>query len=872
VATLDKLAHYEILEKLGEGGMGVVYKARDTHLDRFVAIKVLPPERTVDRDSKLRFVQEAKAASALSHPSIVTVHDVASEDGVDFMVMEYVQGSTLDARIPKKGLRLAEALKYGVQTADALAAAHAAGIIHRDLKPGNLMVTESGLVKVLDFGLAKLRPKGPASGDAATETLRTAEGTVMGTSAYMSPEQAEGRAVDARSDVFSYGAVLYEMVTGQRAFKGDSQMSTLSAVLRDDPKPPSEVVGDLPPEMDRIVLRCLRKDPARRFQTMADLKVALEELREESDSGRGVSASAPAARRKRFIWIAAGVLVLAIVGLLVARRRAPATLHMSPPVPLTSFAGQVASPALSPDGKQVAFIWEGEKRTSPDLYVKLVGPGAPVRLTATPEAELCPAWSPDGSQIAFLRRMSGDESSVLLIPALGGSERKLADGKFGPGIAWSADARFLVVSRRDTVDGPHGLFTLTVATGEMKRLTKAPSEAWTGDDWPALSPDGTLAFARGFTRSNSEIYLLALTAEGTAKGEPRRLTFENGAISQPAWTPDGKNVVLSSGGSGAESNPRLMIVSASASGEKAEVVTEGGESPMLSRDGRLVYVRRLRDENIWRLPLLHGQPGSPSLFISSTRRDLEPRFSPDGKRLTFASDRSGTVAVWRANADGSDAAQLTSLAGTINSAARWSPDGGRIVFVSNVNGQADVYLTTPDGTAPQALTRHPAHDSAPSFSRDGKWIYFASNREDDFQVWKMPSDGKGSPVRVTRHGGYAALESIDGRTLYFAKRAGRAIWALWTMPAAGGDEKLLLPSLGTWGDFDVTSSGIYYLDGASAGARLRYFRFSDRGDAVLATLEKRPAFGVAACPDDSCVLYTQFDVDVNELMLVEKLR
>ncbi len=314
------IAHYEILEKLGEGGMGVVYKARDAHLDRFVAIKVLPPEKVADAERKRRFVHEAKSASALNHPNIITIYDIASDNGIDFIAMEYVPGKALNQLISRKGLSLGEALRYGVQIADALAAAHSAGIIHRDLKPGNVMVSgapeRSGFVKVLDFGLAKLTDKVEASEREFTETMRqddapgTGEGTIVGTASYMSPEQAEGKKIDGRSDIFSFGALLYEMVTGRRAFHGDSKLSTLSAILREEPKPASQVVEGLPRELERIIARCLRKSPERRFQAMPDLKVALEELKEESDSGTLGAVVAPARRRVRRIGWAVAILVL----------------------------------------------------------------------------------------------------------------------------------------------------------------------------------------------------------------------------------------------------------------------------------------------------------------------------------------------------------------------------------------------------------------------------------------------------------------------------------------------------------------------------------------------------------------------------------
>ena len=286
------LKQYQLVEPLGEGGMGVVYKARDRQLDRIVALKILPAAKVADADSKRRFVQEAQAASALSHPNIVTIYGIDEADGTDFIAMELVAGAPLERLIPRQGLPLMTALGYAVQMADALAAAHAAGIVHRDLKPTNVMVTGSGLVKVLDFGLAKLSEDAARAATANRDTLSigakpgTDKGVIVGTVAYMSPEQAEGRPVDGRSDIFSFGAVLYEMVTGRKAFQGDTRLATLSAILRDEPTSASQIVRDVPKELERVLARCLRKDAGRRFQHMADVKVALEELKEESESDR----------------------------------------------------------------------------------------------------------------------------------------------------------------------------------------------------------------------------------------------------------------------------------------------------------------------------------------------------------------------------------------------------------------------------------------------------------------------------------------------------------------------------------------------------------------------------------------------------------
>jgi len=341
-----QIQQYQLLEKLGAGGMGEIYKALDTRLNRTVAIKVLPSAKSGDPDRRRRFLQEAQAASGLNHPSIITIHDVISEGDTEFMVMEYVQGKTLNDLIPKGGLRVPLLIKYALQMADALSTAHAAGIVHRDLKPANAMVTESGLVKILDFGLAKLTDRGPVpdTGDDRTRTIAnvapmTVEGSILGTVSYMSPEQAQGKKVDTRSDIFSFGAVLYEMATGVRAFEGESSLSTLSAILRDEAKPMSNVAPDVPAQLETVIQRCLRKNPDDRWQSMKDVQGALSALKRESDSGSlyttrltaGIAppsipppsvkatavagqAGASPSNSKAFIGIAAVLVILAAAG------------------------------------------------------------------------------------------------------------------------------------------------------------------------------------------------------------------------------------------------------------------------------------------------------------------------------------------------------------------------------------------------------------------------------------------------------------------------------------------------------------------------------------------------------------------------------
>ena len=396
------ISHYRLLEKLGEGGMGAVYRAFDTRLDRQVAIKLLLAEAISNPDSRRRFIHEAKTASALNHPNIVTIYEIDNADGVDFIAMEYIRGKTLASKIHNRGMRPGDALRYAIQIADALAVAHVAGIVHRDIKPANIMIADANdSVKVLDFGLAKLGDTSESSDSTVTldgigET-KTAEGKVFGTAAYMSPEQAQGLKVDTRSDIFSFGSVLYEMLTGRRAFLGDNKMSIIAAVLTRDPTPMKELGRDIPPELVEVIELCLRKDLGRRLQTMTDLKLLLENLKEKSDAGSLARTEEAGHTGSRWWMAAAGALILAALagGWWIGRSGATApALRLTR---LTWDSGLTVDPVLSPNGELLAYASDRSGEGNLDIWVQPVSGGEPKRLTQDPADEESPSFAPEGS-------------------------------------------------------------------------------------------------------------------------------------------------------------------------------------------------------------------------------------------------------------------------------------------------------------------------------------------------------------------------------------------------------------------------------------------------------------------------------------------
>jgi Tol biopolymer transport system component len=565
-------------------------------------------------------------------------------------------------------------------------------------------------------------------------------------------------------------------------------------------------------------------------------------------------------------------------GWIVLTRNKPPQLPMSA-APLTTYPGSELQPSFSPEGNQVAFSWNGDKQDNYDIYIKLIGAGTPLRLTSDPAPDYCPAWSPDGKWIAFLRTLDEEKAAVMLIPALGGTERKLAEVYRPPatfalplGLFWSVDGNSLAIADKGSPDEPFGLFLLSVESGEKRRLTSPPSNSQ-GDGGPAFSPDGrTLAFSRFSGSGAGDLHLLAFSRELAPISQPKRLTFDNRHTLNAAWTADGRAIIFSSNRAGGSFN--LWRIGVTGSGKPARLasVGEDGIYPSISRQGnRLAYTRSFVDTNIWRLdlPVLQNKHSSPAPkgapLIASTRAETAAQFSPDGKRVAFASDRSGTYEIWACDSNGLNVVQLTTI-GAYSGTPRWSPDSQRIAFDSNVEGQYEIYVVSANGGKPSRLTTNLADDAAPSWSRDGSWIYFGSTRSGRYEIWKMRPDG-GEAVQITRNGGFVPFESPDGKYLYYTRSYVTS--SLWRVPVVGGQESQILPAVAQRG-YSVVDEGIYFIAPPEHGHNsIQFFRFSTGKASVIAVMEKPVFLGLSVSPDEQSILYSQHDQQVADLMLVD---
>jgi serine/threonine protein kinase/Tol biopolymer transport system component len=760
LAAGSRLGPYEILGQIGAGGMGEVYRAKDPRLSREVAIKVLPSTFSADADRLRRFEQEAKAAGVLNHPNITAVYDIGAVDGAPYVVQELLEGETLRAALAGGRLAQRKAIDYATQVAHGLAAAHEKGIVHRDLKPENLFVTRDGRVKILDFGLAKLTQNEGAVSSATnlpTETRGTEPGVVLGTLGYMSPEQVRGKPADARSDIFSFGAILYEMLAGKRAFHGDSAADTMSAILREDPPDLSVSNHSISPALERIVRHCLEKNPEQRFHSAHDLAFDIESL-------SSVSATAmtprPAGRRWKLsplAFLAAGLTVGAVGTFLAIRgpRGSPEALPAFRRI--TNISGSEEFPTLSPDGQTVAF--QNRVHGLIGIWVQRAGSRRPINLTADCTRESsAPAFSPDGSLIAY-RSLCGD-GGIFVMGATGESARRLTS--FGSNPAWASDGKEIVFATEQVIR-PYGrtstseMWAVEVGTGKTRKVL--------ADDGvqPNVSPHGLRIAYWSLPTGGSQRDIWTIPYMGLSAGERPVPVTQDAAIDwNPAWAPDGRSLYFLS-----------------------------------NRDGAM---------NLWRVPIDEktGKTlGEPRPERLPAREVGGLAIAADGRHIAYV-DRQTSYAIERLTFDA--AGRLSGPPEVIYESSQemadfdLSPDGKLIAFDSRGGSRDDLFMLGADGTGLRQILDDDHKDRAPAFSPDGKRLAFHSDRTGRYEIWTIATDGSGL-TQLTKSTGDTVIEphwAPDGKRMTITGPDNAYILPLEGAAAAGNMEVIPRPTPETY--------------------------------------------------------------------------
>ena len=767
-----RLGPYEILSELGVGGMGEVYRARDTKLNRDVALKVLSAAFTDNAGRVARFQREARLLASLNHPHIGSIYGLEEAGSVPALVLELVEGDTLDARVRRGSLPLAEALAVAQQIADALDAAHSSGIIHRDLKPSNIKITRDGTVKVLDFGIGKaLAAEGPEPDPSKTSTMTvdgTMPGAIFGTAAYMSPEQARGQPVDKRTDVWAFGCVLFEMLTGSSAFGRETVTDTLAAVVGGEPKWTS-LPADTPVSIRSLLTRCLQKDARRRLHDIADARIELE----DAMAAPAVPASVPALRpwmRPALFALSIGIAT-AVVLLFLARDKFGKPAAPSPAdaraVRLTDLPGLEESPAISSDGKSVAFsAGVGGKR---QLFVQLIAGGAPLQITRDPVDHEYPRWSPDSGSIFYFSAAAPGElqGNIWELPALGGVPRRVVSSVGGADVN-PVDGRLALFRL-----AKKGLQLVTAATDGSKFDVVAEFAPATYYLYPRWSPDGRwIAFQRGDT---IRFDVFVAPAGG---GETRQLTHDNNMMSGFAWLPDSTGIVYSSSRGGTMPYlPALGLWQVTLRDGSVRRVTSGETSylnPDIAKNGAILVSRMKLQTDIWKFPV-DGQPAeNVRRAVRVTRQTgqvLTPTASPHDTEVAFLSDSGGHANLWIVNTESGAMRQITherdpSVAVGV---PVWSPDGRSIAFVSSRGNQGwtfGVWLVDPDGSNLRNIANP---GLGPAWSPDGRWVYYATRggaASTDVVLKKVPVDGGPAVTVMTER--LRNVIGLDGSTLYYS--------------------------------------------------------------------------------------------------------
>jgi len=858
----NRIFHYEILEKLGEGGMGIVYKAEDTKLHRKVAIKLLRPEAIGDHAAKKRFIREARAASALNHPYITIIYEINEWHDRDFICMEYVEGKTLKAIIKNEKLAIVQVIDYAIQIAQGLNEAHEHDIIHRDIKSENIMITPKGCVKVMDFGLAKIT---------GTKTKSTI-GVTMGTIAYMSPEQTRGETVDFRTDIWSFGVVLYEMITGELPFKGGYEQAVIYSILNQNPEPVEKLRPDIPPELLHIVNRTLEKKPDNRYgstdELLTELKKTSKDPFREINTLKSSKKIKLLKKKSRLVLPFLVALTLMIITFAMFNNRS-SSIKNAPQVqtiPLTNTPGSEIEPDFSPHGNQVAFAWDGISKENYDIYIKAIDGDYPYQVTTHPGNDHCPTWSPNGNHIAFIRQTE-NQTSLHKIEILGGIEQKLASldielsgGDYTISADWSPDGALIAYSDRNMLESPICLYTLSLDDMKKQKITSPPPEVL-GDVCPRYSPDRKyLAFVRISSFMASELYLLHLDS-----GDLKRLTFDDNYIISADWTSDGRELVFSS-----KRGVQVGLWIIPIDGGKPQPVVFGGQGPTnlsVAAQGDILACQNINlNTNIWRNRI---STRKSEIFSISNASDTAPQYAPNGEKIAFASSRSGDYEIWTCDSSGTNVRRLTRTEGTVTGHPWWSPDGKKICFDSRPRGQTDIYIMDVETRSIEQMTRQGFIDRRPTWSKTGRSIYFSSNRSGRFEMWQIDLASK-DLERITENGGDFGVDSFDGRWLYFNK--GPDIEGIWKIPVDGGMETLVLDIETGWFKWHLVHDGIYYLRQDSTDTCwLEFYDFASGAITPIRSITHNKIWTMTISPDQKNLLTVPWQSE-SDIILVKNFR
>ena len=851
---------YKIVKELGRGGMGVVYKTQDTKLKREVALKSLAPQLMGD-ETKVRFVREAQAAAALNHPNICTVYEIDESKGKSFIAMEYIEGQTLKEKTTMRPLNLNEALDIAIQIADGLRHAHDKGIVHRDIKSSNIMIKKNGQAKVMDFGLAKL----------VGSTMVTREGTTLGTIAYMSPEQAQGKEVDQRSDIWSLGVVLYELVSGQLPFLGEHDQAVIYSIINDEPLPITSLRSGVPLEFERIIHKCLEKDSDFRYQNTIDLQADLKRMKRDLDKEKVTSVATtiiakPRKRKKgkkfkRIIWVSvslcAVIVLFALSFHIFKPRRAPIQpLTDMSLIPFTSGERVSEFPSWSPDGTWIAHASDEDGNL--DIWKKPIEGGEAVQITTASYDESQPAWSPDGRQIAFFSGIDG--GGIFLIPAEGGTPYRLTISGDHP--SWSPDGETIAFNKS-------GDIYLVAITGEKQELVVSGTS---GIPYTVWSPNGDKIIY--WDRTKGDVYVFSLE---DGDSEPLNLVPSGQEITGLTLSPDGRILVMSRGPFGGNKNLWMVDinpVSLKPTGNliPLSVTTTEDIQCVFSPDGtKLAFMASQLERHLWtvRLDSRAGMvTGRPTRLTFKSKLNYYPACSIDGKALVWTSHFAGQGVLCVQNLGEGEEIKATQEWGrkVREVGGSFSPDGAQICFSSTIRGSYELWRLPSLRSVAIRLTNteYPFRDTLTAWSPKGDAIAFYSNRSQNWDIWSIQMNGQSQPKQLTQWESSELYPcwSPDGQRIAF-KTTQEENADIWVMDADGGNPQPYIkhPAEEGWSSWSPDGRWFYFISDRS-GAFNVWAKSTESGEIHQVTDYSGQSQGL---PD--AVLYTKFAVTPSHLII-----